>query len=48
MECPNPRCDNKTMKCIVNEKIHKYRIQQRFICYCGAYVQLEYDLVAEY
>ena len=47
MECPKPTCDNKDMKCIVNEPLTPARIQKRFICYCGASVIVEYDLYEE-
>ncbi len=44
MKCPNPKCDNESMKLIVDEEVVFGRWQKRFICHCGAYVQLEYDL----
>ena len=44
MKCPKPTCD-KTMKQIVYEDtMPPSRIQKRFICACGAYVLIEYDL----
>jgi hypothetical protein len=47
IKCPNPECKYDDMKCIVNEPIAGCRVQQRFICRCGAYVQLEWDTCEE-
>jgi len=47
MKCPNPKCDNFEMKCIVDELLTAARVQKRYICKCGAYVLIEYDLFEE-
>ena len=44
MKCPNPICNNNEMKMIVRDTLTRCRLQKRYICYCGAYVLVEYDL----
>lgn len=46
MKCPKPTC-NHDMKQIVQDNLTPARIQKRFICRCGAYVLIEYDLYEE-
>ena len=47
MKCPNPKCTNETMKIIASEKLTRCRIELRYICYCDAYVQVQYDVCEE-
>jgi len=47
MKCPNPKCTNEIMKIIASDKLTRCRLELRYICYCGAYVLVQYDVCEE-
>ena len=44
MKCPKPTCEETMKQIVFDSSMPPNRVEKRYICKCGAYVLVQYDL----